>query len=228
MLGQIVYSPGERKRPRLERERVGGLTVLRAELDPEGRWAGRRLKRAGKLFSRAGVVRVLVPRGFEGWPELERWGLRRVDPLPFLRAHAARMAVAALRKNGRDPARCAVALRGERASRDLERAAYQLCAQVRDVCVCAPRGGAALSDDLRWEYGVAVRPDFAGVPAAVRFDPGTWDAGEAVLNLFPPEPGLGPLRACLPGLETGDAEPLPLLAAMWEAGKVDSGALEFT
>ncbi|MCI8870031.1 MAG: hypothetical protein HFF39_05735 [Lawsonibacter sp.] len=226
MLGQIVYQAGAR--PRLERAQAGGLRVLRAELDPEGFWGERRLRRAARLLARAGAVRVLVPRGFDRWEALERQGLRRVDPLPFLRAHAAVLAVAALRKAGQDPARCAVALRGERAGRDLERAAHQLCALVREVCVSAPRGGEALSGTLRWEYGVAVRPDFAEVPAAVRFDPGTWAAGGAVLDLFPPSPCLGPVGVSLPGLEAGDGDPLCLLAALWEAGKVDGGALEFT
>ena len=226
MLGQIVYRTGAR--PRVERAQAGGLSVLRAELDPEGYWGKRRLRRAARLLARAGAVRVLVPRGFSGWEALEAHGLRRVDPLPFLRAHAAPMAVAALERAGRDPARCAVALRGERAGRDLERAARQLCPQVREVCVSAPRGGEALCGALRWEYGMAVRPDFAGVGAAVRFDSGTWDAGDAVLDLFPPSPGLGPLRVGLPGLDPGDGELLCLLAALWEAGKVDSGALEFT
>lgn len=228
MLGQIVYRAGSRGKVRLERGQAGGLTVLRAQLDPEGLWARRRLRRAARLLAGAGSGRVLVPEGFEGWEELAQFGLRPVDPLPFLRWCAPELMVAALEARGLDPARCAVALRGTRAEGELERCAMELCPRVRELCVSVPRGGEALRERLRWEYGVAARPDFPQVPGAVRFDRDTRSWGGAVLDLFPPGPDPAAVRVRLPELRGEETGQLPLMAALWESGKVEKGELEFT
>lgn len=206
-----------------------GLWVLRAEWDPEGWRAGRRLKRAGRLLRKAGVLRVLTPEGFQGWEALRRFGLREVDPAPFLRAHAAPLAVAALEKRGERPERCAVALRGARAEREMIRAAHALSQRFREVCVSAPGGGEELGRAMREEYGMAVRPDWPGVPAAVRFDASADMRGGAVLSLFAPRPELAGVEiGWKEGEPDGGTDLLPLLAALWEAGKVGEGALEFT
>lgn len=228
MLGQVVYQKGTRGRGRLERAEIGGLPVLRVQVDPEGYWGRRRIRRAAKLLERAGSARVLVPEEFPFWGELEAFGLRPVDPVPFLRFQAAELMVAALRRRGRAPEQCAVALRGNRADRDLVRAAQRLCPQVRDVCVSVPRGGEALSEQLRWEFGAAVRPDHGDVAGAVRFAPDTWQAGETVLDLFGPQADLGGVEVRAPGLDCAQTQPLPLLAALWETGKVGEKDLKFT
>ena len=228
MLGQIVYCGRDQGRLRLERAVAAGLPVLQVRVDPDRFWAKGRVKRAGRLLARAGAARVLVPEGFSYWPELERSGLRRVDPFPFLRGHAAQLAVSALRRRGETPEKCAVALRGGRVDRDLARAAQELCPQVRDICISAPRGREELEKHLRWELGVAVCPDFEGVPAAVRFDANTWDRGGTVLDLFPPQPELGQVEIRLSGLKVGETEYFPMLTALWEAGKVEKSDLEFT
>lgn len=228
MLGQIVYCGRDGGRLRVEQDNVAGLSVLQVRLDPEGFWARRRMKQAGRLLARAGSRRVLVPETFEDWSALERAGLRRVDPFPFLRGHAAQLAIASLQRQGRAPERCTVALRGARVGRNLAQTARELCPQVRDICITAPKGGEELRRDLRWEFGIAVRPDDEMVPAAVRFDRQTWDRGETVLDLFPPEPELGQVEICLPGLERWETERFSLLAALWEAGKVRKSDLEFT
>ena len=228
MLGQIVYSTQGHGRLYLEEATVHGLPMLRAAIDPGSCWAKHRLKKAGKLLGRAGVRRVLVPQGFAEWEVLEKFSLRRVDPMPFFKAHAAPLAVAELRRQGREPGQCAVALRAIRTDREVVQAAQELCAQVRDVCISVPKGGAQLSDRLRWEYGVAVRPDYGCVPAAVRFDSRTWDQGAAVVDLFPPGPDLQSIQVRLKGLNETENEHFPLLAALWEGGKVKKDDLEFT
>ncbi len=228
MLGQMVYCAGHQGRLRLERKTIAGLPVFQAKVDPDRFWAKGHVKRAGRLLARAGTTRVLVPEGFGFWPELERSGLRRVDPFPFLRGHAAQLAVAALRRRGEAPEKCAVALRNVRVDRDLARAAQELCPQVRDICIAVPRGGEELEKYLRWEFGVAVCPDFEGVPAAVRFDDNTWDRGGTVLDLFPPSPQLGQVEIRLSGLEVGETEYFPMLTALWETGKVEKSDLKFT
>lgn len=226
MLGRIVYQTGG-GRLRLEEERICGVPVARVEFDPEGWRAQRRLRRAGRLLAKAGVRQVLTPAEFDRWETLERYGLRRVDPVPFLRAHGAELAVAALRRAGKRPERCAVALRAERVDRDVVRAAEVLCGQVRDVCISVPRGGESLRGSLRWEFGAAVRPDWEGVAAAVRFDPGTWEQAELLVDLFPPGPDPQYVWVRLKEGEWGETERFSLIAALWERGKVGKTELEF-
>lgn len=129
--------------------------MLRVALDPEGFWARRRAGRAARRLVRQGAARVLVPEDFPFWEELSRAGLRPVDPLPLLRSCAAPMALALLRRQGEDPLRAAVALRGSRAERDLVRAAEELCPRVRDLCLSVQTGGGELERYLHRQYGVA-------------------------------------------------------------------------
>lgn len=228
MLGQIVYSVRGRGILRAEEEKVHGLPVLRVAVDPQGRWAARRIKKAGKLLKKAGVRRVLVPEGFAQWELLRRGGLRPVDPTPFLRAHGAELTLAALDRQGKRPEQCAVAIRAVRTQQDIVWTAERLCGQVRDICVSIPKGGEQLSQHLRWEFGVAVRPDFGGVPAAVRFDSRTWDQAAALVDLFPPgpDPRCGWVR--LRGAGEEETEHFPLIAALWEGKMLKNGDLEFT
>ncbi len=226
MLAQLSYSSHPAGAP--ERAQIAGLSVLRVQYDPAALFAKHRLRRWGKQLFRAGCRRVLVPEGFDGWEVLRRCGLRPVDPLEFLQAHAAPLTLAALERRGRAPERCAVALRALRTGRGLERAAWELCPRVRELCVSAPRGGEGLCRELQWEFGLAVRPDFEGVGAAVRFDRRTWDAGEQVLELFPEGNWPGAEEISLPGLDPAGCEPLRLYAALWEAGKISRNDLEFT
>ena len=80
---------------------------------------------------------MLVPEGFAAWPLLERYGLRRVDPVPFLRAHAAPLTLALLAHMGVPPQQACVALRGREVDRSMVQAAQVLCPQVREIAVSA-------------------------------------------------------------------------------------------
>ena len=168
MLGELVYCADGDGQPR--RQERYGLTVLRAEVRPGGWGEAGRLKRAARRLARLGVCRVLVPEEFCRWELLCRWGLGPVDPVPFFRACAGGLALAALRREGIPPHQGTVALRGRRVDRDMVRAAEFLCSRVRDVAVSAPVGGGELAAWLRREFGAPIRPDSGEIPAAVRFD----------------------------------------------------------
>ena len=228
MLGQIVFSARDGRWPRLERRTLCGLPVLQAAVEPDGVLGRVRLRQAAKLLSCAGVRRVLVPEGFDCWEPMHRRGLVPVDPLPFLQAHADALVVTALRKTGRIPERERVAVRALKAHRGVVLTAEALCLQVREVCISVNTGGEALARNLRWEYGMASRPDSGDVAAAVRFAPETLDAGGAVLDLFRPAIDTAGVQIALPGAKLGEMEPFPLLAALWEGGKVRKMDLEFT
>ena len=108
MLGELVYCADGDGQPR--RQERYGLTVLRAEVRPGGWGEAGRLKRAARRLARLGVCRVLVPEEFCRWELLCRWGLGPVDPVPFFRACAGGLALAALRREGIPPHQGTVAL----------------------------------------------------------------------------------------------------------------------
>lgn len=230
MVGQLVYCTGERGKPAAEVVQLYGLPVIRISLSPDGFWAERRLRQAGRLFRQRGCRRVLVPDDFSRWDVLEYWGLRPVEPLPFLRAHAAEIAIAALWRQGLKPEKCAVALRAVRTEQELIRAADALCPVVRELCITAPQGGEVLCARLRREYGMAVCPDYRGVDAAVCFHPETTESGGVVLlKLFSPSVDLCGVSVTAGGIEqVGGTQYLPLLTALWESGRIGDSQLEFS
>ena len=119
-----------------------------------------------------------------------------------------------------------MALRGSRAERDLVRAAEELCPRVRDLCLSVQTGGGELERYLHRQYGVALRPDWAGVQAAIRFDPRAEEAGQAVLSLFGPEADLAGLAVSVPGLERqkeGQWLPLLLHVPLFEGIRIHAG-----
>ncbi|MBS6533578.1 MAG: hypothetical protein KH338_08105 [Oscillospiraceae bacterium] len=226
MLGELVYCAGGDGRPR--RQERYGLTVLRVEVCPGGWGEAGRLKRAARRLARLGVRRVLVPEGFCRGELLSRWGLEQVDPVPFLRACAGELALAALLREGVLPQQGTVALRGRRVDRDMVRAAEFLCPRVRDVAVTAPVGGGEMAAWLRREFGAPIRPDSGEILVAVRFDGTGARKGRRVLSLFGTEPGLAGIRLRAAALTPEDREKLPLMAALWEAGRGERLGLEFT
>ena len=94
MLGELRYDAGGDGRVR--RGERYGLPLLTVQVRPGG-WRERgRVRSAARRLFRLGVRRVLSPADFPHWPLLAAAGLRPVDPLPFLRAHAGELALAAL------------------------------------------------------------------------------------------------------------------------------------
>lgn len=227
MVGQIMFSPKGEKCS-LRRVEIGGMPVLRVGLCREGMFARHKVRRAARVLAEAGVRRVLVPDGFADWELLSSYGLRPIDPLPFLRFHADRLVIAALKRQGREPEKSVVALRAAGTDRDVVRAADRLCPAVRELCISVPKGGDDLRRHLHWEYGAALGPDRPGVNLGVRFDKATEGWGESVLELFPG--GRQDIRVSAPlsEEEIAGTQRLSLLAALWECGKVDPAQLEFT
>lgn len=224
MFGRLVF--GKEGRGQAERREIYGLPVLQVQVRPGGWLEKRRIRRGAKHLAQAGIRRVLVPRDFDQWTMLERWDLRGVDPVPFLRFHAPQIILAALKRQGIAPNTAAVALRGQRVDRDMARCAQLLCPLVRQVAVSAPQGGEELSRWLRREYGLPVQPDGAQVSLAVYFD--GEQAGERDLLLWGTHPRLGEVMPRGLNLIGEDQEDLRLLTALWETGKLKPDALEFT
>ena len=227
MVGWLTPEEG-RGRLRLEQEQVRGLSLLRAcvPLGRNGRRWERRLRRAALKLHESGVRRVLVPEGFEHWALLEEAGLCGVDPLPLCRAMATRLILTLLEWRGVDPARAVVLLRGTRVDRHLFETAHALCPRVRTLVVSVPQGGEALCRCLREEYGAAV-PEAAGglhPDAAADFAP-VEPALPDGLRLYGPVPGLAGLELSPPGAVLPDADRLPLLALLWEEGRIPLGEI---
>ena len=224
LLGQLVLTPGGRGKTAAGR--LYGLPVLRAEADPAGFWGERRLRRAGRTLRRGGALRVLAPR--DVLPLLAGFGLHPVDPQPFVRAQGTSLVLAALERLHLAPDRAAVALRGGRVDRDMVRTAEQLCRRVRSLVIDAPQGGGELAARLRREYGVPVLPPGERGHAALLFQEGRPAEEEVLLEVFGPQPRLAGLTLSAPGLEEGDRESLPLLAVLWECGRLAPQDIKIT
>lgn len=226
MLGQVTYE--ERGRGRSERAELYGLPVIRSRVDPSG-WLGeRRLRRAGRVLERQGVIRTLVPGNFERWDLLSVSGLTPVDPGPFLRAQSAPLALRLLERQGAAPDRATVALRGIRTDRDMVRAAVRLCPLVRNLVISAPRGGAELAGWLRREFGIPILPAEERGEVSLCFQPVAVDGEEPSLALFGPNPGLNGLSLELPRLAEADKCDIFLLSALWEGRILEEKELKIT
>lgn len=226
MVGHLVLTP--KGRGRAVAARLYGLPVLRGSVDPSGFWGERRLRRTGRELRRGGALRVLTPQNFDRWPLLKGFGLRPVDPEPFVRAQAVPLALEVLARQGLAPDRATVALRGPRADRDMAKAAAELCPQVRSLVVDAPRGGEELAQWLRREFGVPILPPGERGQVALEFQEGRPRREENTLELYGPRPGLAGLTLAAPALAEEDRQDLPLLAALWEGGKLGRKDIKIT
>ena len=226
LVGQLILEA--RGRGRAEPGRLYGLNVLRGAVDPAGFWGERRLRRAARDLRQGGALRVLAPRDFNRWPLLESFGLRPVEPLPFVQAQSVPLALEALERQGLAPDRATVALRGRRAGPELTRAAVRLCRQVRRLVVDAPQGGAELAEWLRREYGIPVLPPGEGGQVALRFQEESPRVEETCLDLYGPAPRLAGLILSAPSLAEEDREDLPLLSVLWEGGRLGPEDIKIT
>lgn len=223
MLGHIVLVEEKGRRPVRTREEVMGLGFCKMAVPVSpglSAWrVERRLEKAARMLEAAGVRRVLAAPGFPGWPRLALHGLLAVDVAPFCQAMAAPLALAALERRGCKPEGAVAALRGSRVTRPFFQCAEALCRRVKGLTVSAPSGGEALALYLRREYGVAVLEEGAA-DLTVAFSPEEEEAKE-VLALYGPQPDLLGLSFALRDTELpGSFEPLPLLAALWEEGRL--------
>lgn len=223
MLGHIVLTEERGSRPVQEREEVLGLSVCRVTVPAPASLNGwrlnRRLEKAARMLEQAGIRRVLAAPGFPGWPRLSARGILGVETAPFCQAMAAPLVLAALERRGTAPERAVVALRGNRVTRSFFQAAEALCPRVRALTVCAPSGGEALATYLRREYGVAVlERGTADLTVCFSQEEGGMEGALMLCSSWPELLNLSitlkdaALPACF--------EPLPLLAALWEEGRI--------
>lgn len=232
MIGVLELTEGRGRKPWAERRWLLGLCCLWGEVPVKAGMGERRLRkrveRGADLLLRSGVRRVLTAGDFPYWEELRRAGLRPVEPETFCQALAAPLALAALTWQERRPERASVLLRGQRVSHALFRAAEQLCPRVRDLAVDAGAEGEELAAWLRAEFGAAVRPPEAGrADVVLAFGPEA-PAGRTVFRLYGHRPDLAGFVPALAdcGLPSG-LDRLPLLAVLWEEGKIKGEALRF-
>lgn len=210
MLGVLSPGPG-----RLKAEQVSilGLPVLWVSVPEGGYWEKRRVARAERLLLRSGVRRRLLLRDAPEWAV----SVPEVDPLALYRAMADRLTLEELKGRGVEPCRSTVVLVGEQMDSDLVRTAHLLCPRVRVLGLEVGRGGERLARELYREFGAAV--SFGGqADVRVRFS-GPAQPGELVLCRRPELLGItveAP-ALCLPE----QLEPVPLLTALWQAGRID-------
>ena len=218
MLGAMRFARHGRGKP--VPASIYGLCVLRSEVDPEGFWGERRLKKAGRALHLGGVARLLAPERFGAWNLLSALGLRPVEPEPFLRSQSVPLVLESLERLGLAPDRATVALRGRRVDRSLRQAAAELCPRVRNLVVDVPGGGRELEQWLRWEFGIPILPREAPGEVGLHFQPGGGEGDRVALDLYGPSPTLGGLVLSAPALREEDRENLSLLTALWEGGKL--------
>lgn len=226
MVGILELEDRRGRRTELTTAELLGLRLLRAGVPvPEGmggKRLERRVDRGARALRRAGARRVLTAADCPARGRLSAWGLSPVDPVPFCQALAAPLALAALARLGRSPLRAAVALRGDRVSRPLLRAAQALCPRVRYLLVDVPDGGEDLADWLRADFGAAILRPGSPADVVLCFAPGGCPEGCSGLCLHGPRPDLAGLRPVLHGLSLPPGlDPLPALALLWETGRLE-------
>lgn len=226
MIGQLILTP--KGRGRAEEGGLYGLRILRAEADRSGFWGEHRLRRAGKSLRLGGALRVLAPRGFDRWPLLRELGLRPVDTEYFVRAQSVPLVLEALERRGLAPDRATVALRGLRADREMARTAAELCPRVRRLVVDAPKGGQELAQWLRQEFGIPILPEGERGQVALGFQAGCPRREETFLELYGQNPELAGLTITAEGLSEEDRDDLPVLAALWEGGRLGRKDIKIT
>ena len=225
MLGRLEFVSGERNHGEIKN--LYGLRVLQIRTDPGGRLGKLRLSRAGATLRRSGAGRVLLPGDFEAWEMLERFGLRSVDPTPFLHFCAPELAIGGLRRWDVDPERATVAFSGARADRAMLHAAVRLCPRVRRLVISAP-GGERLAFYLRERFGIPVLPPEEQAHLEINFHPGGECARGHCMKLYGRTPDLDGGSVVFPLLKEEEKADISLLCALWEGGKLDVGGLKFT
>ena len=156
MVGYFVLTE-ERRRWSIGRRTVLGLPMLEIAVPGRqgmlGRFAARR---AAAAAARQGVRRAVWPEEFPYAAEFARRGLAPVDPLPLYRALAPEIVLRRMAWRGVEPSAATVAVAAGRMTRELEDLITELALRIRYVSLMIPRGGEALCQRLRREYGVAV------------------------------------------------------------------------
>lgn len=231
MLGHICLAEAGGHRPLAAQEVVLNLPLLRVSVPQRGGMGERalcgRVRKGARLLAESGVRRVLTAPDFPCWDLLAEWGLRPVDPVPLCQAMAQPLALALLAGKSILPEHAIVSLQGQRVTHSFFGAALDLAPRVRALMIAAPVGGQELARHLRSACGLPVVEEGPSlVPDIVlRFSPLPTPA-ENALHLYGAGPDLAGLELRPPWQNLpAEFAALPLLAALWEEGRLAAGEL---
>lgn len=218
VLGWIVMEEDGPRRPRLEQRQICGadFAVLRSA-PPRGPWQRRRWGKALEAMRAAGVRCTAVQGAAEPW--LHRYGLQRAQELPLRRALLPQLLDWAEGAWGLPLRSGTVLLSAPAADRETGEILLQLGRRVRYVAVSAGPGQEALEELLLRRLGLGQgRPDRAVLELCL----GEERQGRA--------PALYLGRDCarqqrLQAAVEGEEWPETVLAALFQAGKVEKGAI---
>lgn len=215
MVGWLRQTGVGRWRPTLTPAQILGYPLAEVSLPPGNE--ERRLRQGGRLLLRHGIRRVVTAPGLASRETLEALGLALVDPLPLCLSKAGDMVRFLLREVPLRERR--VALRGEAVSGPAWELAHALCPETGGLLLDFDRGGEDLARSLRSGYGAAPLPFGQALPqVTVEFSPRGSPSGRT-LRLWG-SPDLAGLTLVPPGPLPPDLEALPLLALLWEAGRI--------
>lgn len=216
----------EKGRSNTEIQRLHGLTFLTvAFYEREGlspRAVERRLRQLERTFQRGGVSRVILPPEFPYACRLR--AIKPVDTLGFYRGAADLLVLGLLEKRQINPAVARVALTGPRLCPELKEAARHLYRNVRELRIDVPgEDGALFSQLLQRNWGIPVIPRTMPVDVTVSFGP---SEKRADLSLWGELPDLGGQRLTAAGLDLPAELEQPVLALLWEQGRVKREQLQ--
>ena len=218
MLGWIVMEEDGPRRPQLEQQRICGadFAVLRAA-PPRGWWQKRRLGRALETMAAAGVRCTAVQGAAEEW--LRRYGLHRAQEFPLRRALLPQLLDRAEADWGLDLRNGTVLLSASTADREARELLLQLGRRVRYVAVSAGPGQGTLEELLLRRLGLGQgRPDRAALEICLD---GVRQGRSPALYLG--QDCARQQRLC--AAVRGEEWPETVLAALFQAGKVEKGAI---
>ena len=218
VLGWIVMEEDGPRRPQLQQQQICGtdFAVLRAA-PPRGWWQKRRLGRALEAMVAAGVRCTAVQGAAEEW--LRRYGMQRAREAPLRRALLPQLLDRVEADWGLDLRNGTVLLSAPAADRETGEILLQLGRRVRYVAVAAGTGQGELEALLLHRLGLGQgRPDRAALEICL----GEVRRGGA------PALYLGQDCARQQRLQTivnGEEWPETVPAALFQAGKVEKGAI---
>lgn len=230
MIGWVAQEDRRGWRPRLEEKEVLGLHLLQVSV-PVRPGLGRerierRTKKAARLLRSEGCRRVLTAEDYSLWPLLVENGLIPVDAGALCMSLGCRLALADLECCGIPEQEATVALVGRRVDRFFFDAATALAARVRHLAICAGESGGELAAYLERERGMPVLERVGGAHVKLYFTLPSEVPGRDELVLCGPSPSLGPLEMSIPQPLPGGLDMLPLLALLWEEGRIKDEEIE--
>ena len=242
MIGMISWNLSESRKGRgmkvyqqgILHMRFAVAEVPRGERTPEI-LVRRRVQSAARRLQKAGVVKVVLPKGFPYLLQLGKYGIAPVSTLPLRRQLAAEWVQVALEDRGMSGSSARVAVTAAQMTAELVRTVTELALRNRYVLLEVPYGGEELGRQLRREYGVSLLLDptaeqMEEAEALVLFDnrPDLKRKSPVVLELYQGAETPMPPLVLPPALEEQlpeDADREQLLAALQEGGVLRPGQI---